>query len=109
MLGRGRGRAAALEERRGAGNHLQRTLGPRPVEPAAHGVWLDAAGAIEGYRARWGVDRSTAEPLGVSPLAALPADRLADHVRTTRRIDEARVRLGWREPRQAEIGLDLGR
>ena len=90
-------------------NHLQRTLGPRPVEPVAHGVWMDAAGAIEGYRARWGVERSSDEPLGVSRLAALPTDRLADHLRTTRRIDEARMRLGWREPRQAEIGLDLGR
>jgi conjugative relaxase-like TrwC/TraI family protein len=91
------------------GNHLQRTLGPRPVEPGAHGVWLEAAGAIEGYRARWGVERSSAEPLGVTPMAALPADRMVDHLRTTRRIDEARVRLGWRPPRQAELGLDLGR
>jgi conjugative relaxase-like TrwC/TraI family protein len=91
------------------GNHLQRTLGPRPVDPAAHGVWMDAAKAIDGYRARWGIERSSEEPLGASPLAALPADRLADHVRTTRRIDEARLRLGWREPRQAELGLDLGR
>ena len=91
------------------GTHLQRTLGPRPVEAAAHGVWMEAAGAIEGYRARWGVDRSSDAPLGVSRLAALPTERLADHLRTTRRIDEARVRLGWRHPRQAEIGLDLGR
>ncbi len=91
------------------GNHLQRTLGPRPVDPAPHGVWLGAARAIEGYRARWGIDRSTVEPLGASPLAALPGDRLADHLRTTRVVDEARVRLGWREPREAERGLDLGR
>jgi hypothetical protein len=91
------------------GNHLRRTLGPRPLEPVAHRVWMEAAGAIEGYRARWGVEGSSAEPLGVTRLAALPADRLADHLRTTRRIDEARVRLGWRPPRQAEIGLDLGR
>jgi conjugative relaxase-like TrwC/TraI family protein len=91
------------------GNHLKRTLGPRPVDPAAHGVWLGAARAIDGYRARWGIERSTVEPLGASPLAALPGDRLADHLRTSRRIDEARVRLGWREPRQAERGLDLGR
>ena len=90
------------------GNHLQRTLGPRPVDPAAHGVWMDAAKAIDGYRARWGVERSSEEPLGASPLAALPPDRLADHVRTTRRIDEARLRLGWREPRQAELGLGSG-
>jgi hypothetical protein len=91
------------------GSHLQRTLGPRPVDPAAHGVWVDAAKAIDGYRARWGIDRSAEEPLGASPLARLPPDRLADHLRTTRRIDEARARLGWREPRQAELGLDLGR
>jgi hypothetical protein len=91
------------------GNHLQRTLGPRPVEQAPHGVWMEAAQAIEGYRARWGVDRSSTEPLGASPLARLPPERVADHLRTTRRIDEARMRLGWREPRQAEIGLDLGR
>ncbi len=91
------------------GTHLQRTLGPRPVDPTAHGVWMDAAQAIDGYRARWGVERSSAEPLGASPLASLPPGRVADHVRTTRRIDEARQRLGWREPRQAELGLDLGR
>ena len=107
----GVGVAEALHSRAAVvpGNHLQRTLGPRPVDPAAHGVWIGAAQAIDGYRARWGIERSSVEPLGASPLAALPGDRLADHVRTTRRIDEARVRLGWREPRQAERGLDLGR
>jgi conjugative relaxase-like TrwC/TraI family protein len=112
-VGVGVGVAETLHSRAAVvpGNHLQRTLGPRPVDPAAHGVWMDAAKAIDRYRARWGVERSSEEPLGASPLAALPADRLADHVRTTRRIDEARLRLGWREPRQAELGLglDLGR
>ena len=107
----GVGVAEALHSRASVvpGNHLQRTLGPRPVDPAAHGVWLGAARAIDGYRARRGIDGSTVEPLGSSPLAALPGDRLADHLRTTRQIDEARVRLGWREPREAERGLDLGR
>ncbi len=89
-------------------NHLLQTLGPRPVDPGDHGVWLGAARTIDAYRERWGVTRS-AEPLGVdgsrASLVALPPARLADHLRATRTVDEARVRLGYRDVPQVELGL----
>jgi conjugative relaxase-like TrwC/TraI family protein len=88
-------------------NHLLRALGPRPADANAHDVWFGAAHAVEAYRARWGVDRSD-EPLGpVASLAALPASRLADHIRTTRHLDAARARLGVRAPVSVELGLGL--
>jgi len=91
------------------GNHALRALGPRPVDPGDHEVWLGAARAIDAYRERWDVGRA-AEPLGVdgahANLAALPPARLADHLRTSRTVDEARARLGWqREPPRVELGL----
>ena len=69
-------------------NHLLQALGPRPVDPGEHEVWLGAARAVDAYRERWGLGRA-AEPLGTAAgtgLAALPADRLADHVRTERQL-----------------------
>ncbi len=88
--------------------HHLRALGPRPVDPADHEVWVDAAAAIDAYRARWGVARSP-EPLGTgrSPagLASLPAGRLADHLRITRQLEVARSRLGRREAAAVELGL----
>jgi hypothetical protein len=36
----------------------------------------------------------------------MPLTRLADHLRVTRRLDEARVRLGRRPPAEMELGLD---
>jgi conjugative relaxase-like TrwC/TraI family protein len=90
--------------------HLVRALGPRPIDPSDHEVWVGAAAAIDAYRGRWGVNRS-AEPLGAprtSPdLASLPTARLADHIRAMRHLDAARSRLGLREP--APLGYDLGR
>lgn len=86
-------------------NHHLRALGPRPVDPGDHAVWLRAAHAVDAYRERWGLARATA-PLGESPnLAALPAPRLADHIRTEREVAVARARLGWREPAAVERGL----
>jgi hypothetical protein len=103
--------AETLHQRRAVepGQHALRALGPRPVEPGDHRVWLGAARAIESYRERWEVGRAT-EPLGVdgthASLASLPPARLADHLRTTRAVDEARARLGWkREPPRVELGL----
>ena len=90
------------------GGHALRALGPRPVDPDDHEVWLGAARAIDAYRERWGVGRA-AEPLGLdgtqASLAALPPARLADHLRATRTVDEARHRLGYREVPQVELGL----
>jgi conjugative relaxase-like TrwC/TraI family protein len=86
------------------GDHLIAALGPRPVDATEHAVWQRGARAIEAYRGQWGVRRS-AEPLGVAPdcqLSSLPPARLADHLRTARAVDEARQRLGWREPRAME-------
>jgi conjugative relaxase-like TrwC/TraI family protein len=106
------GVAEPVHQRRavGPGNHVLRALGPRPVDPGDHEVWLGAARAIDGYRERWDVGRA-AEPLGIdgtrANLAALPPARLADHLRTTRAVDEARARLGRqeREPACVELGL----
>jgi conjugative relaxase-like TrwC/TraI family protein len=87
-----------------ANRHL-RTLGPRPVDPDHHAEWVDAARALDAYRDRWG-QAHTAEPGAPAPspssLASLPASRLADHVRTGRRVAAARARLGWRAPVTAE-------
>lgn len=92
------------------GSHLLQALGPRPIDPAAHAVWRSAAGAIEGYRSRWGVARGddgagfVATPPGVSKL---PAKQLADQLRTAREIEVARQRLGWRPPQM--LDMDRGR
>ena len=90
-----------------AAHHL-RALGARPVDPVDHEVWVDAAAALDAYRARWGLGRSP-EPLGrdASPqgLAALPTLRLADHLRLTRHLEAVRARLGRREPATIEHGL----
>ena len=101
------GVAEPLQPRRSVGpaNHHLRLLGPRPVDPDDHEVWRGAALAIDAYRDRWGL-RDATEPLGrPASLASLPATQLADHVRTERRVAEARARLGWREPLTAERGL----
>ncbi len=92
------------------GDHLLAELGPRPLDPGDHEVWRSGAVAIEAYRRRWGVTRST-DALGddarrLGP-ASLPAARLADHVRTERQVAEARQRLGWRAPQVME--MDRGR
>ncbi len=88
------------------GGHLLRALGPRPVDPAAHTVWRDAALAVERYRQHWGVTQS-ADALGVdalpSGLAGASVDRLVDHLRTAQHLETARQRLGWREPRSIEM------
>jgi conjugative relaxase-like TrwC/TraI family protein len=85
--------------------HL-RALGPRPVRPADHEVWMDAAQTIDAYRERWSVTRSD-EPFGVGrdELAALGPARLADHLTTLRHVEVARARLGRREPVTVELGL----
>ena len=104
------GVAEPLQQRRTVvpANHHLHALGPRPVDPEKHAVWLGAARSVDAYRERWGLTRAS-EPLGerVAPqhLAALPAGRLADHVRTEREITVARARLGWREPATVERGL----
>ncbi len=89
-------------------NHLLRALGPRPLDPDRHEAWADAAKVIDAYRDRWGVGQAP-EPLGVgdapSSLAALPVDRLADHVRTVRHLEEVRSRLGLRQPVAVELSL----
>ena len=36
-------------------NHHLRALGPRPVDPDDHAVWLGAARALDAYRDRWGL------------------------------------------------------
>jgi hypothetical protein len=71
-------------------------------------VWLGAARTLDAYRDRWGISHE-GEPLGDAArfqhLSALPADRLADHIRTERDVAAARARLGWREPMTVERGL----
>ncbi len=88
------------------GGHLLDALGPRPVDPADHAVWRDAAKVIDDYRARWGVPRGSGA-LGTdgrpSGISSLPTARLIDHLETSRHIEVARQRLGWRAPRQHEM------
>jgi hypothetical protein len=104
------GVAEPLQQRRDVvpANHHLRALGPRPVDPDDHALWLGAARSLDAYRERWDLTDAT-EPLGEregpQQLAALPAGRLADHVRTEREIAVARARLGWREPVTVERGL----
>jgi len=104
------------EERRGARGLLptayeRRTLGPRPGVPDALMVWQAAATAIARYRARWGVVDET-RSLGASApgeLAALSSSRLADHLRTSRVVDEALVSLGRRREQDRERELSVSR
>jgi len=104
------GVAEPLHQRRTVvpATHHLRALGARPVDPVDHEVWVDAAAAIDAYRARWGVARSL-EPLGTGPsaagLASLPSRRLADHLRLTRQLEGALSRLGRREAATLEYGL----
>ena len=88
------------------GGHLLTALGPRPVHPTDHAVWRNAAKAIDDYRARWGVPRGS-DALGTdgraSGISSLPVPRLIDHLETTRHIEVARQRLGWRAPLQHEM------
>ena len=104
------GVAEPLQQRRTVvpTNEQLRALGPRPVDPDDHAVWLGAARTLAAYRDRWGLSHEV-EPLGDAARfqhrSALPADRLADHVRTEREVASARARLGWREPVTVERGL----
>ena len=79
---------------------------PGPSTPGITGCGGRGAQAIEAYRQVWGVTKSAA-PLGVDgpgcALSSLPAPRLAHHLRTVRTVQEARLRLGWREPRALEL------
>jgi hypothetical protein len=85
-------------------NHHLRALGPRPVDPEDHAVWLGASRALDDYRDRWGLAHERA-PGGESPnLAGLPALRLADHIRTERAVAAARTRLGRHEPATVDRG-----
>jgi hypothetical protein len=87
-----------------------RALGPRPVDPTDHVVWRDAARAINDYRQRWGVTRSS-DLLGLDVtrggMSTLSTSRLVDHVRTAQHVEAARNHLGRREPLVME--LDRGR
>ncbi len=103
------GMAEPLRSRRSVvpANHLIGALGPRPLHPDEHELWMGAARAIEAYRERWGLGRSP-EALGATStpdLASMPATRLADLVRTARHLDDVRARLGRRGPVAVERGL----
>ena len=100
------GVAEPMRQRRDVtpGRHLLGALGPRPLDPDAHGVWRGAAKEIDQYRERWGLTTSP-DALGAEPRASLPVEQLVDHVRTERHVAEARARLGLRQAR----GLELGR
>ena len=103
------GVAEPLQPRRAVlpANHHLRALGPRPVDPQDHELWVGAARALDAYRDRWGLGGSV-EPLGTtaSPeLASLPTARLADFVRTRRHLDAVRARLGRGDPVSVDLGL----
>ncbi len=102
------GVAEPLRQRSDAvpGPHLLRALGPRPVDPVEHEVWVGAARTVEAYRDRWDLHRC-AEPLGVprDKLAGLGPARLAHHLTALRQVEAARARLGRRDPVTVELGL----
>jgi len=107
------GVSEALHPRRAVvpAGHLLHALGPRPLDPAAHQVWLGAARAVEAYRDRWGLQRAP-EPLGpgsAAALASFPVARLAEHARTGHLLESARARLGRHGPATPELALGLGR
>jgi conjugative relaxase-like TrwC/TraI family protein len=92
------------------GGHLLRALGPRPVDPARHGVWRGAAQSLEAYGSRWGLTRpgdALGQEQSSGALSSFPAARLVAHLEMTRQLETARQRLGWRPPRELEI--DRGR
>jgi hypothetical protein len=102
------GVAEPLHRRRDVlpGNHLLRALGPRPATHREHQLWLGAAHAIDGYRARW--DVRDAKALGAddsAALAAMPTRRLANHLRTTRLVETVNAQLGRRPPHSIDLGL----
>jgi conjugative relaxase-like TrwC/TraI family protein len=104
------GVAEPLQQRRAVvpANHHLRALGPRPLDPDDHAVWRSAAGTLDAYRERWGLTQETGplgDAAGSAQLATMPADRLADHVRTEHALAAARARLGWREPATVERGI----
>ncbi len=89
-------------------NHLLRALGPRPLTPKDHALWVGAAEVLNAYRGRWGNDRAAAAigvPGSLPCLWSLPAARLADHIRTARRVEEVRSRLGRGEPVEFDLGI----
>ena len=90
-----------------ANGHLQ-ALGPRPVDPDEHAVWLGASRALQSYRERWGAAHA-AEPSGAphasTSVASMPVARLVDHLRIEHAVVSAQVRLGRRPPLLAERGL----
>lgn len=91
--------------------HLLRVLGPRPAAPRALGLWESAASAVARYRARWDV-RDRWRVLGAdtpAELRALPARRLADHLATTRKIDDVLAGLGRSREPLRDRGLELSR
>ena len=55
------GVAEPMRQRRDVtpGRHLLGALGPRPLDPDAHGVWRGAAKEIDQYRERWGLTQPT--------------------------------------------------
>jgi hypothetical protein len=77
-------------------------------------VWQDGASTLDSYRRRWGVqDRQ--RPLGVegsgAALAGMPAQRLADHLHTSRLLEDVQRRLGrdlGRQTQPPERGLGRG-
>jgi conjugative relaxase-like TrwC/TraI family protein len=97
-----------LHPRRSAvpANHLLGILGPRPLRPDDHEVWVRAADAIEGYRHRWELP-GTVDLVG--PLrspASVPTARLVDHLRTARSVEMACMRMDrGRTPVGVERGL----
>jgi conjugative relaxase-like TrwC/TraI family protein len=106
------GVAETLHHRRDVvpANHVLGALGPRPLNPTDHALWVGAAAAFNAYRDRWGLDRVTATlvaPGSTSGLSSLSAPRLADHLRTARHLEAVRARLGRRQP--AEVDLGIGR
>ena len=78
-------RAKALAIEREAPEYVRRTLGDRPLAPAARERWSHAVWAVQGYHDRYGVDDQ------LQALGSRPADGLqrADYDVTAKSVERA--------------------
>ena len=96
--------------------YLLAALGPRPRSPEDRHTWRAAAGAVEAYRERWGINDGR-DPLGAEPARERgvtgPDDRRtlqrAERQEAVRLLRSAAVRLGRSLDRGRELGRELGR
>lgn len=89
--------------------HVLALLGPRPVEPGERTHWREAAGAIQGFRERWGITDAQ-QTLGrehfPEPRRALERGAVEQLVQSVQR--RLGLGLGLSHERQRERGVERG-